>query len=222
MKKNLFILCLCFCFCITEANTQSLKQNFNISLGGGFQHYKGDLGSSFLEVKDACWYGSVNLNLSVKLTKSFDAGIFLAKGDYGYCQPKEMRDQIVAEDLRCTGCKDRLGMGNLSSRMSSAGVLVKYKFANNYILKESSLFKPYLFVGIGYNKLVDIMKRDCVNEGNYISYNGGFGVTYDITNRINLSYNLNFGYFNSDKIDLINDGTNDAFMQNTFLLGFNF
>ncbi len=203
MKNYLIILCVTLTTLGTFAQTKDRKNN--ISVGGGRESYNGDLGNYWFKYKEE-WYGFVKLSYSRYLNKSFDGMIFASVGDLGHCRESD----------------DPVTVLNYYSRMKSAIVALKYKFANGYILKEDSKILPYIFLGGGVNNLTDIWNHKDVNPGNYTSINGGLGVTYNFTERFNLSYNLGFGYFTSDALDYIVKGSNDKYMQNTFLMGFNF
>ena len=216
MKNFLFVICLSLLSIVASA--QSKNHKLSITIGGGSQKYRGDLGNGFT-FKNTCWFGTGTATIGYYVNKSFDAAIFGSLGDFGYHQPGNIGKEEVDEDQRCVGCIGRVGLGNLSSRMTSGGISMKYKFNNNYLLKENAALKPYIYVGIAVNKLVDRMKMNCVNAGNYFSLNAGAGVRYNITDRMSIGYNLGFGYFTSDKVDNMSHGSNDMYMQNTLNIG---
>lgn len=216
MKK---IISTFFCFLIINGTfAQTKDHRIGISLGGGSQKYHGDLGNGFT-LRNRVWRGSVALNLNYYVSKSFDFGLHYSIGDFGYCQPHDMTLLVVAQEDQCGGCIDRVGLGNLSSRMYMGGVLAKYKFNNGYILRENSRIKPFIYSGVSINTLIDRMKMNCVQEGNYFTVNAGLGVRFYLTDKVNLGYNMNFGNFVSDELDFISLGKSDMFIQNTFSLG---
>jgi hypothetical protein len=111
---------------------QNSDYKFGVTAGGSIQHYNGNLGNSFFKFNTTCFAGT-GASFGVRLNKSFDLNVGGSIGDYGYCQTDEDKNRVVAVGLRCPGCKDRLGMGELRSRMYSGNVGIKYKFANGYL-----------------------------------------------------------------------------------------
>jgi hypothetical protein len=218
MRKSLCILG--FLLFTMSIFAQSKSHKFGILIGGGSQKYSGDLGNGF-KLKNDTWYGSANIQMGLYLNKSFDAGVFGSTGDYGYCQPASKANELAPISDRCPGCVGRLTLGNLNSRLTTGGLFVKYKIANGYILKEESKIKPYVYFGAAVNTIKDIMKMNCINPGKYYSINGGAGLTYSLTDRIHVGYNLAFGQFTSDRLDFQIHGRRDLSMQNSITLGVN-
>jgi len=216
MKNYLFALGLFFITISTFAQTKNNK--LGITIGGGSQKYNGDLGNGFT-FKNNTSYGSVNANVNYYICNSFDIGLFSSIGDYGFCQPEGKAKTEIAIDDRCAGCLGRVGIGNLSSRLTTGGVLLKYKITNGYLLSETAKLKPYVFFGAAANSITDIMRMQCVNPGNYFSLNAGAGVKYYVSDRINFGYNLSFGYFTSDHLDYKMSRRNDMNIQNTLFVG---
>jgi len=216
MKKGILITaCLVL---VGSSFAQTSQHRIGITIGGGSQKYSGDLGNGF-KLKNEVWRGGVGLNVNVYLNPSFDISGYGYIGDFGYCQPHDMVNKVVAEEDRCDGCVDRLGLGNLSSRMYVTGAQVRYKFNNGYLLREDMRIKPYVYMGVAVNKLTDRMKMNCVDAGNYLTINSGIGVRYYVNERFNVGYNLNVGYFTSDKLDFLSRGTSDMYLQNSVFLG---
>lgn len=217
MKK--IILSFSIALLCVGVNAQSKDHKLGFTEGYGFQNYKGDLGNSF-HFGNTSTYGALTGNLSYYLNRSFDAGVFGSVGDYGYCQDKTTANKAVDSDLRCPGC-NRLGLGNLNSRLFAGGAQVKYKLANGYILPDDSKLKPYIYGGAAINKITDIMEMNCVRPGTYRSWNAGVGFKYYVNERVNVGYNIALGYFTSDRLDFMaHGGSNDMYMQNTVTIGF--
>lgn len=215
MKNYLSGICLILLSIGLSAQTKNNK--LGLTIGGGFQNYKGDLGSAF-KFKNTTSYGAIGVNLGYYMNKSFDIGLFGTIGDYGFCQDIKIANTEIADEDRCGGC-NRVGLGNLNSRLTSGGILLKYKLNNGYLLKEDARLKPYIYFGTAYNNISDIMKMNCINPGNYFSINSGLGLKYYINERINVGYNLSLGYFTSDNLDFRSHHSNDMYMQNTLTLG---
>lgn len=241
MKNIIFILS----FLIISLNSfsQNKTYKYGITAGTFIQQYNGNLGSSFFNFKATCFAG-VNSTFGLYLNKSYDLNIGASASHFGYCQTEEDLKRIVSFYQRCPGCKDRFGMGELRSLMISGNIAIKYKFNNGLLISEKSKFSPYIFAGIGINHLSDNMNRNCVNEGIHLTINGGAGIKYDITDRLNIGYNLGFGRFITKKVyptipenteivgepiveedidlELRMNRRNDFYMQNTFTIGINF
>ncbi|HLP56984.1 MAG TPA: outer membrane beta-barrel protein [Fluviicola sp.] len=214
MKKSLLIVALAIA---GSSFAQTSQHRVGITFGGGSQKYSGDLGNGFT-LKNEVWRGGVALNVNVYLNPSFDISGYGTIGDLGYCQPHDKRDMIVPEEDRCPACLT-LGLGNLSSRMYVTGVQLRYKFNNGYLLRENLRIKPYVYIGVAVNKLTDRMKMNCVEAGNYLTVNSGIGARYYVSERLNIGYNLNVGYFTSDKLDFLSRGASDLYLQNTVFVG---
>jgi hypothetical protein len=216
MKKIIVVLGLSLFY--LGALAQSKDHKLGFTEGYGFQNYKGDLGNSF-HFGNTSTYGALTGNLSYYLSRSFDVGLFGSVGDYGYCQDKMTANRSVDQSLRCPGC-DRVGLGNLNSRLFAVGIHAKYKFADGYILPENSKIKPYLSGGVALNKITDIMEMNCVNPGNYWSLNVGAGFKYYVTDRVHLGYAATLGYFTSDRLDFMYHGSSsDMYLQSTVTVG---
>ena len=233
MKNHLLTFALFLCTIAAIGQTKSNK--FGITAGGFIQHYNGNLGNSFFKFNTTC-FGGVSTDLGVYLNKSFDFNLGASIGHFGYCQTDADANRVVSLEQRCPGCTNRLGMGELRSLMISGNIAIKYKFANDIFLKENSKFAPYIYVGMGINRLSDNMKRQCVNVGNHFTINGGAGVKYTINERFNIAYNLGIGCFISKKVYYTNALVNEAddeddikmekrkdiYLQNSLSFGLNF
>jgi hypothetical protein len=235
MKNKLLITLLSLC--ALNVFGQSKNYKFGITGGAYIQHYNGNLGNSFFKFNTTCFAGG-SVDFGLYLDRSFDLNSGLAIGDFGYCQTEADKNRIVSVALQCPGCKDRLGMGELRSRMTSGNIAIKYKFANGYLLKENSKFAPYVYSGAGINHLADNMKRNCVNVGNHFTVNAGAGFKFNFTERFNLGYNLGAGCFIFKKVyytnamadasvtmdadDIKMERRKDLYLQNSLSFGINF
>ena len=235
MKNYLFISA--FLLCTLCAIGQSKNHKFGFTAGGYIQQYNGNLGNSFFKFNTCC-FGGGGATFGMYLNKSFDVNVSATAGHFGYCQTDADKNRIVSISQRCPGCTDRLGMGELRALMIAGNIAIKYKFANDYLLKEDARFSPYVYVGAGINRLSDNMKRNCVNVGNHITINAGAGIKYNITERFNVGYNLALGCFVSQKVYYTNataidsndngpeerkmEKRKDMYMQNALSLGINF
>lgn len=236
--KNQLLITVAVAITTFSSIAQNKNHKIGIETGAYLQQYNGNLGNSFFKFKETAFAGG-SLNVGLYLNKSFDINAGGTIGHFGYCQTEEDKKRIVALEYRCPGCTDRLGMGELRSMMISGNTSIKYKFANGYLLKEDSKIAPYVYAGVGINYLSDVMKRNCVNVGNHFTINAGAGVKYNVTERLNIGYNLGVGCFMTKKVyytnaiaenneiekdadDVKMDKRKDLYMQHAFTLGFNF
>jgi OOP family OmpA-OmpF porin len=187
------------------AKAQTVDQKNTISIGGGKECYNGHLGNSWFDPSEEC-YGFVSISYARYLNKSLDILASCSTGDIGRCREEGADISIL----------------NLYARMTTGIIAIKYKFANGYLLKENARLAPFLFMGGGINNLTDIWTHYRVNQGNYLTVNGGAGFSYRFATHYNLSYTLGFAYFETDGLDFIETGGHDMYMQHTFTLGYNF
>ena len=227
MKNYIFGLVLLLLTIGATAQTQNHR--LGITSGVYIQHYNGYLGNSFFKFNSVC-FGGEALTLGYYLDKTFDFNFSTTIGDYGYCQSEADAKRIIPLSERCPGCKDRLGMGELRSRMVAGNIALKYKFANDIIFKEDSKISPYMYFGMGINHLSDNMKRQCVSVGNHFSLNTGAGFKYNLNERFNVGYSLGVGYFTKGQVyatagdsnGITMKGKRDMYMQNAIFVGMNF
>lgn len=206
MKKQFFTLGLIL-FSMTIHAQTSIRKN-NLEAGGGMEYYKGDLGNSFLAF-DEEWYGVIRVAYNRYLTPSFDAQGFATIGEIGRCFDGPLDPEHPVLMLR--------------SRFSTAGLGLKYKFSNGYLLKKEAKIAPYVYAGAALSHHQDIWTNEPrVNEGFYTSLNAGLGVSVKLTQNIRFVYNLGLGYFTTDTLDFITKGANDMYLQNTIALGYDF
>jgi hypothetical protein len=232
--KNLLVS-IAFLLVVARCAAQSKEHRFGITAGASTQHYNGNLGDSFFQFNTTC-FGSAVLTLDHYMNKSFDLKLIGSVGDFGYCQTEADKTRIVSAELRCPGCT-RLSMGELRSRMISGNLNLVYKFANGYLLKESSKLAPFIYAGVGVANLSDNMQRQCVNPGNHFILTSGAGVRYNINDRFNIGINFGLSYFLNKKVyasnpllsdelahdeDVIRmENRKDMLLQNTFFIGIN-
>ena len=171
-----------------------------LSLGFGFQNYNGDLGNTFFHF-DEEWYGVAQVGVQRYVSPSVDVQGTLSIGDYGHCYDWVQDPNNPILDMR--------------SRLTALNLGLIYKFNNEKILSSTARVQPFLGAGIGFNNLRDIWTQYRVNEGSYYSINGICGMGYSITKKIGAKFQMNLGYFTTDKLDYIDQGMNDLFLQNT-------
>lgn len=233
MKNYLLIASLLLCTLC--AIGQSKNHKLGLTVGGSIQHYNGNLGNSFFKFNSVSFAGVV-ANFGAYVNKSFDFNLGCSIGHFGY-HPEHANGEAISLEERCPGCAG-LGMGELRSLMVSGNIAIKYKLANDILLKANSRLAPYIYAGIGINHLSDNMKKECVNAGYHFTLNAGAGLKYNITERFNIGYNLGIGCFTSKKVYNTNGSSSDSiendadyvktqkridlYMQNSLSLGINF
>lgn len=197
---------------LLAANTLLTAQNptnkTQISFGGGFENFNGDMGNTYFTPGEEV-YGFFYLDMYRYLNASFDAGFSASKGEIGRCLEA---DEIIRYN----------SMFMMRARFGVLMVNARYKFNNGYFLPVNAPVQPYFFAGAGICNFKDIWNHTRVNEGNYAAANAGAGLKIRLTNKVFLQYQLGFGFLNSDLVDFRQSGHNDRYMQNTFSLGFNF
>lgn len=230
--KNLILILIILLSHLSYAQSTPV---FSYSTGAYIQHYKGNLGSSFFKFNTTCFAGWSN-SLNARISPAISIDVAVSIGDFGYCQTSEDRIRTQEYSYKCPGCADKLGMGELRSRMISENVALKYHLDNNKILNSDSKLAPYISAGIGLNQLFDRMKRDCVNEGLHLSINAGTGVQFKLSDKLSVAYEVNAARFINDKVyasyspetnaisldalDIQLDKTKDHFLRNAFIISF--
>lgn len=77
--------------------------------------------------------------------------------------------------------------------MAHANLNVRYKLNNGYLISESSIVAPYLFVGGGISNFTG----DKINNGNDYPIVGGAGLRFRVSPKITLNYQATIGQFTS-------------------------
>lgn len=203
--KKLFLSTLFTLFSI-GLSAQSLIHRFEVNASFGAQQYHGDMGNDLFQYGE-CMYGVGSLGVDFALNRSLDLKVAGMYGSYGYV-PNTAKERAQAMDEI------------LSSHMYTGLLALKYKFANGYLLKETSRFAPSVFAGIGVNRTIDFMKMYCITEGTFLSFNGGASLSFNFTPRLHGFYDLRMGYFATDIVDEMRHGGNDLYLQNAIGIGF--
>jgi hypothetical protein len=211
-KIKIVFIVLIITTCISTNGQNANKKN-NISIGGGSQGYKGDLGSVWFDLEEEL-YGFAAVYYNRYLNKSFDLTTSLTYGEFGHCREP---DESAYRD-------DGTEILNMLAGLTTFVISGKYKFANGYLIKEEAKICPYVFLGAGINNITEKFWPDKTRarEGFYGSINMGLGFRYNFSEKFNFTYNLSFGYFTSDNMDKRVEGSNDMYMQNAGMLGINF
>lgn len=215
MKKLIFSFSI---FLLSLPSFSQNKPSIKAYAGFGIQQYNGDLGNGFYDFS-LTTYGVASLGIDIRLNKSFDVKIFTTVGDLGYCQPKDKHThEEEHEHEHGKNPEDE----NLNSRMASGIIALQYNFANGYLLPEHSKLAPYFYIGVGTNRITDIMEMECVVPGQYSTLNWGLGFEHKLSKNWYATVSLSYGRFSSDNIDFIKKGSKDLYHQNSLLIAYQF
>lgn len=177
-------------------NSQNYNQDISIGLQFGTIEYKGDLGNEFFSLNGV--HPSIGLNLSKYVTPSFD---LMAKLRHGLIDRNTFSNSLV--DLNVT---------------------LKYKFNNGYLLKENSLFAPYLFLGIGDAIHIYTDKTTGNKEQPLAEFNlpMGLGFKFNLNEKMSVSLETHYNYVINDDIDGFKGGKwDDSFLYNAIGFSYN-
>lgn len=183
--KKITLLFSVMCFAILM-NAQSGLHPWGIGLTASTKMYRGDLGNGFFKFTD----GNINPGLRIGryLSPSFDMGLNAAIGRYDFSEIETTPNFLMR------------------TRTFSTDLNARYKFNNGYLLKENSLFGPYLTAGIGYFRLKgrNTPFTPADNERRlfeYLNIPVGLGTTINLSSRINLFVQSTYNYTNGDRYD---------------------
>jgi outer membrane protein OmpA-like peptidoglycan-associated protein len=204
MKQLFRFFLLIFCFLTLHSFAQDEARKIGVQVGGGVNQLFSDLGDGFFDFSRAP-YGFAQVGLSYYLNRSFDANFGVSYGEVGFW----------TESPNILDLRGRMAQGVLS---------VKYKFANGYILNDKSKIRPYIYLGAGGANFAGVPGEDStrVNAQTAYSANGGVGLTFMLTDRLSLGYNLGYLWLNSDNIDRITTKSNEQILQHSLNLGYTF
>lgn len=191
--RKILVMTVFVCLAVSSF-AQNAENKWSVGLFGGKTEYNGDYGNGFLNFNKAFYpFGAVSVNRY--LTPSFDMGLFSSYGDYGY-----RKDAVQ----RFLGTKTDLSL------------LLTYKLANGYILKENAKLSPFISAGMGFAHL----SGDRIWNGRDFIIPIGGGLKYNISQSVALQYQLLYNFTNHDKRDGRANGHSEQFASHA--LGFVF
>lgn len=203
MKKSITALLLVNSLFVMA---QTKDKKVGIQLGGGINQSYSDQGNGFFNF-DKALYGFGNLNLGLYLNRSFDLNLGGSYGETGYYTPDTTKLNFLG----------RMGQGQLA---------LKYKFANGYMLKETSIIQPYLYIGGGLSNFANVPGNSAenigrINPGTFATGNAGAGFNIMLTKNVYLTYNLGYIWHNTDQLDFTTKASNEQNLQHALTIGFN-
>lgn len=156
--------------------TQSAEKPWSLGLDADLQQYNGELGNQFFSTNGNIGFG---FNGAKYLTPSWDAMLI---GSYGIIKGVKGNDYFKSKGV------------NLA-------LLAKLKMNNNKILKEESLVKPYLILGLG--DYFGSIREANDQRGRLISpfFSAGAGIEIQVYKSLTLDTRLRYNYLWTDKLD---------------------
>jgi OmpA-OmpF porin, OOP family len=191
--KKIFLIASAAMLIMQSSNAQSQDRPWSLGLYAGRAEYNGDLGNRFFRF-DQSAYTYYGLSVSRYLSPRFDLAVQGSYGEFGF--------------------HDAANSGSFRSRMINGQVDLRFQIIPN----ADAFFRPYLFAGIGAQKLD---KYD-VNAGADAVLNAGLGLNFRITKSIHAFYQMDYGYTNHDRRDFISNGPNDAQLMHSLGIAFDF
>ncbi|MEI8047436.1 MAG: OmpA family protein [Bacteroidota bacterium] len=97
---------------------------------------------------------------------------------------------------------------------------IAYKFANGYMMKETSWFDPYIFLGLGASSIKDL---GATNGTTYMKQVTGVGFNFWLTEKVGLNFQGAYDYVITPKLAVANtENKRDDYMHYTLGLKFRF
>lgn len=175
-KKLLFVAILLAGGSILFAQTDTSKFTYNVRIGT--TGYQGDYASEFFSFTHGVSFG---VGVSRYINPSFD---IVANVNYG---------KIQGDPLGANGVKSMPAGVNFKANLTCLNILLKYKFTNGYLLKESAKLSPYLLAGAG----------TLYNASSGVGFSGAFsGSTKEKVLAANLSLGLGLRYRLTNKLGI--------------------
>ena len=170
-------------------SAQNAENKFAISLYGGINQYKGELGNGLKDFKQLNPLGA--LSLSTYVSRSFDLGLQGSYGKYGYKQ----------SDL-----------AQFLGHKYEGFMYLDYKLANGYLFSEKSFISPFLTAGIGLagyrtvsGNTINTFPMDLITPV-------GAGLKFNITPNFGVTYRFLYAFTNHDEHDGVRTGGSNDFL----------
>lgn len=216
MKK--FTLCLSMLFLsVGVAVAQTSEKKIGLNANAGLSDYYGDWDASFFNTGKA-FRTQVGLTGTYSLSPMFNVALGATYGSYGFHVPGVPLSEDNAVEVPATG---------FTSQLFTASGQLRFKFNNGFMLEENSMFRPYIFGGVGIADVSQNFAPSGVSgpKGVDLLLNAGAGIDVMFTDNLGINYNLMYGHMSSDDRDMLTNQKvgNDQFMIHTvgvlYLLG---
>lgn len=172
-------------FSALSAGAQNSDRPFAIGVLGGLTQYNGDLGQGFYDFGQAA-YGHYGVSANLFINPRWDFAANVTNGHMGYW----------AED---------------GQRFRGMHIQANAHFRLNILASDKHKTVPFLHAGIGVSDLHGLTAGPGTDM--YVPF--GFGVRYQLNQRINLIAQETFGYTDHDDHDYSVKRTNDAFLMHS-------
>ncbi|MCC5918739.1 MAG: OmpA family protein [Cryomorphaceae bacterium] len=208
--KKIFITLTIFSSAIAVFG-QSQDHRWSVGLNGGLSDFIGEAsGHQSFNFRGAI-RGQVGANVFYNLNNWFSLGADFTTGKMGH-------HASFGQTLE--------GLSSFRATSNHGHLALRLKFNNGRILSETSRIQPYLMAGIGLVNFSAHSSNDV--EGVHYqgltthTFNTGLGLTYMLTERFGLNYNLNYAVTGSDNIDMRERGRNDQYIIHTIGVNYSF
>ncbi len=165
------------------AYSQTSENKYSLGLNFAKNEYNGDYGNGVFNFRQPT-YGAFGLTLSRFLSPSFDIGLRMTTGNYGYRQNTENQFAGAKFDLSLLGY---------------------YKLNNGYFLAEKSRFSPFVSLGLGfasysYNNDAYPWPTIILGKSDFIVPIGA-GLKYRLNGNLSVQYQYSYNFTSSDVHD---------------------
>ena len=170
MKKSTLLVFIAFV--AVSLNLRAQNTDYRWAFGINWQYE--DFNTVQLKFPDqfkyAKWQG-YSFPSAISVGKSINPS-FNVFGQFGFSKLEYERMSSLGQPLS----NDKFWTGDLN---------LAYKFANGYIMKESSWFDPYIYLGLGASSIKD---KDVTNGTTYLKQVTGVGFNFWLTEKIALNF----------------------------------
>lgn len=185
--KNLLLMAAVVFLQLMSA--QNADSKVAVSLYGGLNQYKGELGNGLKDFKKLYPLGA--LSFSTYVSRSFDLGVQGSYGKYGY----EQNDA-----------------NKFLGHKYEAFMYLDYKLANGYLFSEKSFISPFLTAGIGLAGYKAVSGNNINTFPMDLITPVGVGLKFNISPNFGITYRFLYAFTNHDEHDGIRTGGSNDFL----------
>lgn len=198
MKKLTFLSLIVFLLATFSVPAQNSDYKWAIGLNWNWE----DFHTVHLSVPDQFKYTKWQ---GYKFPSAITAGRYLnpsfnVLGEFGISKLEEETMKKLGQELS-------------DSKFWTGDLNLAYKFANGYILKQSSWFDPYIYLGVGAASIMD----KGADKTTYLKQVTGVGFNFWVLEKVGLNFQGSYDYVMTPKL---NDEKRDDFMHFTAGLKF--
>ena len=178
-----------FSFLIVSALAQNATHPWSIHVGAGLVDFNGPITKQYARTQ--AWHGVFTAGASRYLSKSFNLGLQLSGGDVW--APSNVSDPGSNQSA------------TQLERLYDGALVLRYKFDNGYIFRDTALAAPYLFAGIGANYIQDDF-HNFLPMGVGIRFNAGKRWSFFAQSQYNAAFNTSSDYLQHSLGVMLNMG----------------